>query len=104
MTTIYVVALEHGKFFVGTLYQVFEGHSSWISLHKPLHLYISNEDEDEDKLTLELMDKYGINNVRGGTYSQINLSNQTKNFILMKLLNMEEEALDYILHFPAFEV
>lgn len=56
--------------------------SAWTRLHKPIHLIDSFEEKslfDEDNTTKKYMMKYGIQNVRGGSYATIEL---TKNQIL----------------------
>ncbi len=93
MVYIYVLQLEKSKWYVGkTTNPEFrlESHfnsngSAWTSKFKPikLHQLIPDcDDYDEDKYTMMYMDKYGINNVRGGTYVQIKLEDSViKNLI-----------------------
>lgn len=87
MTTIYVLELEQGKYYVGKtnnnrpVDERFEEHkqrgSSWTKMYKPIKTIqeIANADNhDEDKYTKIYMEKYGIDNVRGGSYTQLILS------------------------------
>lgn len=89
MLYIYVLQLENGKYYIGKttnpdfrLENHFQGNgSSWTKKYKPIKVLeiIPNCDNyDEDKYTKKYMDKYGIDNVRGGSYSSIELSNLTK--------------------------
>jgi len=58
--------------------------SIWTKKYKPINIYqiIPDCDKyDEDKYTKIYMEKFGIDNVRGGSFSQINLSKVTKKFI-----------------------
>ena len=82
---IYILQLEQGKYYVGKTTQPsfrIEKHfhregSSWTKKYEPLSIVeiIPNCDSyDEDKHTIRYMEKYGINNVRGGSFCQINLS------------------------------
>ena len=90
---LYVLKLEHDKYYVGTTKRErflsrLEEHRSgdgqgaeWKSLHSPLpdesaifelrSLDASNK-FDEDHRTEQLMHEFGFDNVRGGTYSQVN--------------------------------
>lgn len=88
MVFIYILELENSKYYIGkTKYPDFrlEQHfnssgSQWTKKFKPIKLLelIPNcDDYDEDKYTKMYMDKYGINNVRGGSYVQIILDNST---------------------------
>lgn len=83
-TTIYVLKLEGGKYYVGKtgdLIARYQQHlsgegSSFTRLHKPIKVIrtVTNASPfDEDKITKECMAKYGIENVRGGAYSQVEL-------------------------------
>ena len=85
MVFIYVLQLEKNKYYVGkTNNPAFrlENHfnssgSAWTKKYKPIKLLeiISNcDDYDEDKYTKKYMAKYGIENVRGGSYVQTGLS------------------------------
>jgi hypothetical protein len=97
MVYIYVLKLEAGKYYIGKTSNPkfrLENHfnnngSEWTKLYKPLEILelIPNcDDYDEDKYTKIYMDKYGIDNVRGGTYTTIKLDDTTKNY-LMKISN-----------------
>lgn len=78
-TNIYVLRLEKGKYYVGktaNVVQRYQQHldgkgSAWTKKYKPIELKETLENVspfEEDKKTKELMAKYGINNVRGGSY------------------------------------
>lgn len=83
MTTLYVLKCEHNKYYIGKterpLYSRIEEHflkngSEWTKVHKPvsiLEVHDNVHSMDEDKFTKIYMAKYGIENVRGGSYSSI---------------------------------
>lgn len=84
MVFIYVLQLENGKYYVGKtnnpdfrLKTHFDSNGSeWTKLYKPLKVLeiIPNcDDYDEDKITRKYMDKYGIFNVRGGSFVSVKL-------------------------------
>jgi hypothetical protein len=83
---IYTIQLEKNKFYVGkTLHPNFriEQHfnkegSEWTKKYKPIKVVeiIEGDELDEEKYTLKYMEKYGINNVRGGSFCQIRLSEE----------------------------
>ena len=88
MLFIYILELENKKYYVGKttnpnyrLEQHFNNSGSqWTKKYKPikiLELKPNCDDYDEDKYTRMYMDKYGINNVRGGSYVQIKLDKVT---------------------------
>jgi hypothetical protein len=94
---IYALGLENGKYYIGKTKKPFfrlKDHfnirgSKWTKLHKPIKLLqlIPNCDNyDEDKYTLIYMDRYGIDNVRGGSFTTIKLNDSTKDH-LMKMSN-----------------
>ena len=76
---IYILQLEQGKYYIGkTINPNFriEQHfhsdgASWTKQYSPLsvlELIPNCDDYDEDKYTRIYMDKYGIDNVRGGSF------------------------------------
>jgi len=77
---IYGLACAHGRYYVGRcsnksrIDDHFRGiGAEWTKKYKPHHqLFIEEGDRfDEDKHVLRLMSEYGIDNVRGGTFSRI---------------------------------
>ena len=82
MTTIYILELHAGYYYIGktsniiTRYQQHlngEG-SAWTKAHPPVSLVRTMEGMsafDEDKVTKEYMAKYGIDRVRGGSYVEM---------------------------------
>jgi len=79
MTNIYILKLQCGKYYVGksdNLEKRKQEHingtaSKWTKKYKPISIekIIPNcSDFDEDKYTKEYMHKFGIDNVRGGSY------------------------------------
>jgi cellular nucleic acid-binding protein len=54
--------------------------SEWTKIYKPLKVIEVKpncDDYDEDKITRQYMDKYGINNVRGGSFVSVKLDKST---------------------------
>ena len=97
MLFIYILALENNKYYVGRtnnpkfrLEQHFNySGSQWTKKYTPLKVIeiIHNCDNfDEDKYTLKYMEKYGINNVRGGTFCELKL-NKSNIEIINKMIN-----------------
>jgi len=85
MVSIYVLKLRNNKYYIGKTnnpdFRIdlhFQANGSvWTKLHQPIEVIevIKNcDDYDEDKYTLKYMAEYGIENVRGGSFVQINLS------------------------------
>ena len=88
MVFIYTLKLIQGKYYVGKttnpsfrLDNHFNSNgSAWTMKYKPIELLelIPNcDDYDEDKYTRKYMDKYGIDNVRGGSFVSIELDKST---------------------------
>jgi hypothetical protein len=93
--SIYILRLQGGKYYVGKTMNVakrYQEHvngqgAQWTRLYKPISVEqtIPNASPfDEDKMVKECMAKYGIENVRGGSYVQEELSE-----FHMDALNME---------------
>lgn len=87
MIYIYVLQLQSNKYYIGKTenpefrladHFISEG-SAWTKKYKPIKIkqIIPNCDAyDEDKYTKKYMSKYGINNVRGGTYCRVKLNDE----------------------------
>jgi len=97
MVYIYILKLENHKYYIGKTNNPtirLESHfssngSAWTKKYKPLEIIeiIPDCDNyDEDKYTLKMMNKYGILNVRGGSFCQINLSDDNIKTIKQMLI------------------
>jgi len=91
-TNIYILKLENNKYYVGksndldtrAAAHINGSASSWTKKYKPISVeqIITNASPyDEDKYTIEYMDKYGIDNVRGGIYVSESLDTTQRNDI-----------------------
>ena len=98
-TFIYILKLENNKYYIGRTsrpqLRIPKHYSSygsaWTNLHKPeetLEVIPNCDSFDEDKITKQYMNKYGIDNVRGGSYCQINLTEHQKQFIKREIQNV----------------
>lgn len=97
--TLYVLSLEYDKYYIGITTDIvrrFQQHCSgegaeYTKKYKPIsivELQYKTEDFQENTVVKTYMLKYGINNVRGGSYSQLQFSDELIN-ILTKELNHE---------------
>ena len=88
MVSIYVLKLKNNKYYVGKTtnptYRLTdhfsEGGSAWTKQYKPITVHELRpdcSDSDEQIVTQEYMKKYGIENVRGGPWCQVSLSDET---------------------------
>ena len=98
---IYVLELERGKYYVGRTNSIdrrMEEHrrgegAEWTKRHKIVKLiqtFPVGSDLDEDLRTKEMMIKYGIQNVRGGTYCRIWLTRQEIEFLSKEFLSAKD--------------
>jgi len=96
MINIYILGLEDEKYFVGTTTNssftlksyLNNNNAAWTQKYKPLRVTRFIEDcydYEEDTVTLNLMKIYGIANVRGGTYANVNLDKTTLDIIKQKI-------------------
>ena len=92
---IYILELNNNKYYIGRTKLVEkrflehvnnENYNSYTFIYKPIKIldsFISTSEFDEDNTTKKYMKKYGINNVRGGSYTLVELS-QTQIYLLQK--------------------
>ena len=84
MVNIYVLELEQGKYYVGKTnhtFQRFNQHvtgdgAEWTKKYKVKDLFAFHKnrtDADENRITIQMMKKYGVKNVRGGSWCQLKL-------------------------------
>ena len=89
MVFIYVLKQQNNKYYVGkTSSPKFRldthfktGGCAWTKKYKPtqiIGLFPDCDTFDEDKYTIKYMKKYGIENVRGGSFCQVSLDRETK--------------------------
>lgn len=93
---VYVLKLQHGKYYVGRTTNpsfriqdhVSGSGSQWTRIHKPvdvIELVPGCDEYDEDKYTKMYMAKYGIDNVRGGSFVSVDLDDSTVSTIRQML-------------------
>ena len=96
MVFIYVIKCDNNKWYIGktenSKFRIdthFDKNGSrFTKMFHPIEIYqiIPECDKfDEDKYVKKYMEKYGIDNVRGGTYSRLELTQQEKTFIQKEL-------------------
>lgn len=101
--TIYILSCENNKYYVGKtkdldfrLENHFDGSgSAWTALYKPIkliELYENCDSYDEDKYTLKMMEKHGVNNVRGGSFSQIDLDKNQQELIAKMIKSANDKC------------
>ena len=106
MVFIYVLKLEENKFYIGKtnnpsfrLQDHTNGNgSTWTTKYNPIKLMelVPNCDAfDEDKYTLKYMELVGIDNVRGGSFCQINLSDENKSTIQKMLSGTTDKCYNW---------
>ena len=94
---IYALRLENYKYYIGkTTNPEFRindhlnsNGSSWTNKYKPIEimeLYYNCDSFDEDKYTIIYMNQYGIDNVRGGSFTTLHLDKTTRK-VLQKMIH-----------------
>ena len=92
MVFIYALLLHSNKYYIGKTNNPnfrIENHfnsngSEWTTKYKPItviELIPNCDDYDEDKYTKKYMDIYGIDNVRGGSFVQFVLNDETRRIL-----------------------
>lgn len=112
---IHVAKLENNKYYVGhdiVKIATYPSTIEWLNINNFLELIETYESEDEfdgDKLTKKYMAKYGIENVRGGSYTNVvleewqikSLQHELKNFINENnCISDVDTKLNYLKNFP----
>lgn len=103
-TNIYILKLEHGKYYVGksqnVVHRLIEHRdkkgSAWTKKYPMLDIlavYRDCDDFDEDKYVKKCMLKYGIDNVRGGAYCQILMSDEHYDFLKRELWHSQDQCI-----------
>ena len=103
MSSIYILKLEDGKYYIGKSANVerrFADHisgngSAWTRKHAPIEIekVIKNiSNFDEDKFTKEYMAIHGIDNVRGGSYVTLELSAEQKKFLKREIWGAQDRC------------
>lgn len=98
---IYILKLEEEKYYVGKtenlderIKQHFTNNGTvWTKKYKPIKIIETintNDPFDEDKYTIKYMKRYEIDNVRGGSFCQLELSESEKQ-IIQKMINGSED-------------
>lgn len=101
---IYILELKGGKYYIGTtqnftirLAQHESGVNSaaWVVLHgynSTVRTFAYAHKLDEDNEVKKMMMKYGINNVRGGSYSNVTLTNEQNKTLERELGHARNEC------------
>ena len=102
-TEIYILRLQQGKYYIGKSANAehrIEAHkagggSFWTKKYKMIEVVeiIKNANIfDEDRYTKEYMAKYGIDNVRGGSYVTLILTDEQKELIKREIWGAEDRC------------
>lgn len=96
---VYVLYLETDKYYIGSsinpktrIEQHFKNDGTkWTKLYKPLEIIkiVEGDELVEETTTLEYMYKYGIDNVRGGSFTTLNISDLEKSYIFKQICSIK---------------
>ena len=103
MEQLYVLELTNKKYYVGKTTDImrrYEEHkngkgSAWTSKYKPIKMLECrplNGVHDENNTTKDYMKKYGIEHVRGGSYTQVNLPADTISVLQREFVGTEDKC------------
>src|SRR3954453_13063796 len=102
--TVYVLGCSHGKYYVGQttkdVKERFQEHcdgfgAEWTRKYRPIKIIEKFEQADEHKesnKTIDYMKQYGIDNVRGGRYCQVDLPAESRNSIRTQLSSISDSC------------
>jgi hypothetical protein len=102
-TNIYVLRLEGGRYYIGKSDNVinrYQEHlkgsgSAWTRKYKPISIVKTIENVspfEEDRYVKEYMNIYGIQNVRGGSYVQMDLTETQKSALIMEIRGASDKC------------
>lgn len=96
MKYIFILTLEKERYYIGLTHQhdlsindlKHTNCNAWLRKYKPLSIHIRKLEINEDinTITLQYMEKYGINDVRGGYFSNLELDNNTLLYLKNKII------------------
>ena len=103
MSTLYVLQLEDNKWYVGKTDDVqkrFEQHlngkgCAWTKEYSPTRIVETRpitSSYDETNVTKDYMKKYGIENVRGGAYCSVDLTEEQENSIRHEIRSNDDKC------------
>jgi len=95
---IYILKLKQYKWYIGRTVDVtkrmeqhISGTTEWTKLYEPIHIerqYLMSSPFDEDLEVKKMMAEYGIDNVRGGSYSSVQLTQVQQDLLRTELNSM----------------
>jgi hypothetical protein len=97
--SVYILYLETNKYYIGSSsnpktrieQHITNNGTKWTKLYKPLKVIniIDGDELVEEMTTLEYMYMYGINNVRGGSFTTLNISDLEKSYIFKQICSIK---------------
>lgn len=99
--SVYILKLSNDKYYIGKSCNPPERirqhfllkTGKWIKTHNPLYVEKIVSDcnvFDEEKITLEYMYKYGIDNVRGGSFCNVNLTEEEVKYLKRQICSIND--------------
>jgi hypothetical protein len=100
---VYILKLSMNKWYVGITNDVqkrynehlFDNKCFWTSLYRPIKIQEviqTDTNFDEDKYTKIYMNRYGIDNVRGASYVQRDLSEEQRILLQQELRSVQQQC------------
>lgn len=105
MESLYVLKLDKGKWYIGKSTDIMKRYqqhltgsgSAWTSKYPPKSLVESRpitSTHDENNVTKDYMKKYGVENVRGGSYTQVVLDDSTISVLKNEFIGNDNKCLN----------